>query len=61
MDAMLRVAAGGQHGGNIREQAVLYEQLATDYALPCRARHHLSAPLARKAWKQIEDARLLLP
>ena len=36
---MLRVAAGGQHGGNVREQAVLYEQVATDYALLRRGRH----------------------
>ncbi len=36
---MLGVAAGGQHGGNVREQAVLYEQVATDYARLRRGRH----------------------
>ena len=39
MDAMLGVAEGEQHGGNVREQAVLYEQVATDYALLRRGRH----------------------
>ncbi len=36
---MLGVAEGDQHGGNVREQAVLYEQVATDYALLRRGRH----------------------
>lgn len=36
---MLGVAAGGQHDGNVREQAVLYEQVATDHARLRRGRH----------------------
>ena len=41
LDAMLGVAEGGQHGGNVRDQAVLHEDVATDYALLRRGRHTL--------------------